>query len=130
VASHIAAFPPPLQTLSVGLYARGSLPRWVRDIVRETGYGRRTIDRWMSRVGLRGAAALLDTARLAHVWEPLVERGLTSNEAGALCGYTRRRMLNSHAARLVGVPPQQFANTLTRQRFVDRLSRALLEDGA
>lgn len=130
VASRIAGFPPPLQTFSVALYAKGSPRRWVRDIVRDTGYGRRTVDRWMARAGLRGAAMLLDTARLAHVWEPLVERGLSPEAAGALCGYTKRRMLMSHASRLVGVAPAQFASALTRKRFVDRLSRALLTDGA
>jgi hypothetical protein len=130
VASHLAAFPPALQTLAVGLYARGSLPRWVRDVANDTGYGRRTIDRWMVRAGLRGTATLLDTARLAHVWEPLVERRLSPRAAGTLCGYANPRMLNAHANRLVGVAPVDFASSFTRSRFVDRLTRALLADGA
>ena len=128
VAPHIAAFPPPLQAMAVGLYAKTAMPRWVGDIAEGTGFGRRTVDRWMARAGLAGAAMLLDTARLSHVWEPLVERQMTWQKAGTACGYTERRMLEAHALRLVGVQPAEFAAKLTRKRFVDRLARAVLAD--
>src|SRR5665213_1224977 len=77
VASHFRVFPEQLQTVSVGLFARVTLPRWVRGIVKETGLPRRTVDRWMDRGGIFGASRLLDVVRFARVWEPLVENGMS-----------------------------------------------------
>jgi len=124
-ASHFRAFPQQLQTVSVSLFGRTTLPRWVNGLVKETGLARRTVDRWMHKGGLTGAARLLDAARLARVWEPLVEHGVGVEEVAARCGYTRLRLLTAHTRRMMGVAPHELRNHYTRVTFSTRLAESL-----
>ena len=127
VASHFRPFPERLQTVSVGLFARPALPRWVSGLVKETGLARRTVDRWMDRGGLFGAARLLDAVRFARVWEPLVERGMSIDQVVAQCGYPRLRLFTAHSRRLTDVAPLELRDAYTRETFSLRLAQALLE---
>jgi AraC-like DNA-binding protein len=124
-ASHFRAFPEPLQTVSVSLFGRATLPRWVNGLVRESGLARRTVDRWMHKGGLTGAARLLDAARLARVWEPLVEHGVGVEEVAVRCGYTRLRLLTAHTRRMMGVAPHELRDHYTRVTFSTRLAESL-----
>jgi AraC-like DNA-binding protein len=127
VAAHFREFPEQLQTVSVGLFGRATLPRWVSGLVSETGLARRTVDRWMDRGGIFGASRLLDTVRFARVWEPLVETGMTVEQVVAHCGYPRVRLFTAHSRRLTDVTPSQLRDTYTRETFSARLAKALLE---
>ncbi|MGH7656294.1 MAG: helix-turn-helix domain-containing protein [Gemmatimonadaceae bacterium] len=127
VASRFREFPEPLQTVSVGLFARPTLPRWVGGLAKETGLARRTVDRWMNRGGLFGAGRLLDAARFARVWEPLVERGMSVDQVVAQCGYPRLRLFIAHSRRLTDVAPLELRDNYTRETFSERLAEALLE---
>jgi hypothetical protein len=127
VASHFRMFPERLQTVSVGLFGRAALPRWVGGLVKETGLARRTVDRWMDRGGIFGAGRLLDTVRFARVWEPLVVRGMSTDEVVEQCGYPRLRLFTAHSRRLTGVAPHELRKVYTRETFSARLARAILE---
>jgi len=118
--------PAPLQAATVGLYGSGPPPRWVSGLVEACGIPRRSVDRWIERAGIHGSAMLLDTARLAHVWEPLVERRTAATEVAEHFGYSCVRRLVTHARRIVGVAPVDFAAELTRETFAQRLARRLL----
>jgi AraC-like DNA-binding protein len=124
-ASRFRAFPERLQTVSVSLFGRASLPRWVNGLVKESGLARRTVDRWMHKGGISGAARLLDTARLARVWEPLVERNVAVEDVAVRCGYARMRLLTAHTRRIMGVDPTNLRNHYTRESFSARLSESL-----
>jgi hypothetical protein len=124
-AQSFRRFPDSLRTASVGLFGTGPLPRWVDELSDATGLARRTVDRWMERTGIDGAAMLLDAARMARVWEPVVERKLAPRDVCLECGYARPRLLASHARRIVGELPAEFAAKFTRERFADRLAGAL-----
>lgn len=126
-ASHFRTFPDRLQTVSVSLFGRSSLPRWVSGLVKESGLARRTVDRWMHNGGIAGAARLLDTARLARVWEPLVERGLAEDEVARRYGYSRVRLLTAHSRRVAGVLPRELKTHYTRETFGARLAAALTD---
>jgi hypothetical protein len=126
-ASHFRAFPERLQTVSVSLFGRSTLPRWVAGLVKESGFARRTVDRWMHNGGISGAARLLDTARLARVWEPLVERNMTEIEVARRYGYARVRLLNAHVRRITGVLPRELKTHYTRETFGVRLASALTD---
>jgi AraC-like DNA-binding protein len=126
-ASCFRAFPDRLQTVSVGLFGRNTLPRWVNGLVKESGLARRTVDRWMHRGGISGAARLLDTARLARIWEPLVERSRPMSEVAVHCGYARLRLLTAHTRRIAGVSPADLHKKFTRETFAARLADALLD---
>jgi AraC-like DNA-binding protein len=126
-ASHFRSFPDRLQTVSVSLFGRNALPRWVNGLVRESGLARRSVDRWMHKGGISGAARLLDTARLARVWEPLVERGLDVEEVAVHCGYARLRLLTAHTRRIMGVAPLGLRDHFTRETFSKRLADALID---
>jgi AraC-like DNA-binding protein len=127
VASHFRPFPDRLQTVSVSLFGRSTLPRWVNGLVKESGLARRTVDRWMHRGGISGAARLLDTARLARVWEPLVERGMAVSAVATRCGYARLRLLTAHSRRITGVGPLELRNHFTRATFSARLADELVD---
>jgi hypothetical protein len=126
-ASHFRSFPDKLQTVSVSLFGRTTLPRWVNGLVKESGFARRTVDRWMHNGGISGAARLLDTARLARVWEPLVERNMTEDEVARRYGYSRVRLLTAHARRITGVLPRELKSNYTRETFSARLAAALTD---
>jgi AraC-like DNA-binding protein len=126
-ASHFRAFPAKLQTVSVSLFGRSTLPRWVNGIVKESGLARRTVDRWMHNGGISGAGRLLDAARLARVWEPLIERRLPVEQVALRCGYTQVRLLTAHSRRIVGVAPLELGERFTRQAFSRQLAEALKE---
>jgi AraC-like DNA-binding protein len=126
-ASHFRAFPDRLQTVSVSLFGRSALPRWVNGLVKESGFARRTVDRWMHNGGIAGAACLLDTVRLARVWEPLVERGMTEDEVARRYGYARVRLLTAHSRRITGVLPRELKTHYTRETFAARLAAALTD---
>jgi hypothetical protein len=127
VAAHFRVFPERLQTVSVGLFGRATLPRWVSGLVKETGLARRTVDRWMDRGGIFGAARMLDTVRFARVWEPLVEQEMSVDQVAARCGYPRLRLLTAHSRRLTDVAPHELRSVYTRETFSARLAGALLE---
>ncbi len=125
-ASHFRNFPDRLQAVSVSLFGRSTLPRWVTGVVKESGLARRTVDRWMHKGGLSGAGRLLDAARLARVWEPL-ERGMKVEEIAVSCGYARMRLLTAHTRRIAGVSPLELRRHYTRETFSARLAKALLD---
>ena len=126
-ASHFREFPDRLQAVSVSLFGRSALPRWVNGFAKESGLARRTVDRWMHRGGLNGAARLLDAARLARVWEPLVERGGDAEEVSQRYGYAGLRLLTAHTRRILGVAPRALGDRFTRETFGNRLARALVD---
>ena len=124
-ASRLRAFPEPLQTASVALFGNGPMPRWVNDLTMSTGLGRRTIDRWMERTGINGAASLLDTTRMARVWELLVINGESPRSVAHRLGYRRLRLLVTHTRRLVNCSPTELSSQLTLNSFTDHLATAL-----
>jgi AraC-like DNA-binding protein len=126
-ASHFRAFPEKLQTVSVSLFGRSTLPRWVGGIVKESGLARRTVDRWMHAGGISGPGRLLDAARLARVWEPLVDRGISVEQVAQRYGYGQLRLLTAHSRRMTGVGPLELADHFTRAAFSKRLADALKE---
>jgi AraC-like DNA-binding protein len=128
IAGRFRVFPERLQTVSVGLFGRAVLPRWVGGLVKESGLARRTVDRWMDRGGIFGAGRLLDAVRFTRVWEPLVERGVSVDKVAAQCGYPRLRLFTAHSRRLVDVAPHELTRVYTRETFTDRLAQALLEE--
>jgi transcriptional regulator GlxA family with amidase domain len=80
----------------------------------------------MERIGIDGASMLLDTARLARVWEPLVDEKRSLATVTVRCGYARQRLLVAHARRIVGMPPTEIAAAMSRREFSERLAQALL----
>ena len=125
--SHFRAFPGRLQAVAVSLFGRSALPRWVDGLVQESGLARRTVDRWMHKGGIAGAARLLDVTRLARVWDPLVDQGLKVEQVAATCGYARLRLLTAHSRRLVGASPMEIGHRYTKESFSERLVEVLTE---
>ena len=125
-AASLRPMPEALQIAAVRLFGNGMLPRWVNGLADATGMGRRSVDRWMYRAGINGAATLLDTARMARVWEPLVEEKRSISEVAETCGYGRVRLLMSHTLRLVDATPDQLGRNVSRAQFAQRLAGKLL----
>lgn len=128
-AGRVRLFPDRLQTTLVSLFGNGELPRWVNGLARRSGLPRRSLDRWMARAGLDGAACLLEVARMSRVWEPLVEQRFPLRTVAEQCGYPNPRLLIAHARRLVRVAPDEIRDHYTRREFSERLSEQLLAAG-
>lgn len=126
VASRFRVFPERLQTVAVSLFGSGPIPRWVDDVAHSSGLARRSVDRWMGRARLDGASTLLDTARMARVWQPFVERKLPLPEVALKCGYAEGRLLVAHVRRLLGVSPPELGTKFTRDSFAHRLADVLI----
>ena len=122
LAGRIERLPSVLQSAAVPLFCAGPVPRWADMLARHADIPRRSVDRWMHRAGLAGTAALLDAARLARVWVPLVDGHDAQEDVAVHGGYHRVRMLADHARRIVGVSPVHFGKKLTVSEFVDRLA--------
>ncbi len=123
LSGRIAMLPPPLQRGSVALFCEAPIPRRADALASAESVPRRTVDRWMGRVGLAATATLLDVARLSRIWVPLVEDGLTPAKVAHRCGYSGARALAVHTHRLVGVPPAHLGRGVSVEEFVDRLSQ-------
>lgn len=128
LAGRIERLPVGLQRATVPLFCAGPVPRWADVLARYADVPRRSVDRWMHRAGLAGTAALLDAARLARVWVPLVDRHDAQLDVAVQGGYRRVRMLAGHARRIVGVSPAHFGKRLTMNEFVDRLAAHAVRD--
>jgi len=123
IAGRIAQLPTLLQSATVPLFCAGKVPRWADGLVAIAQLPRRSVDRWFGSAGLAGTASLLDVARLARAWVPIVEQKLTPTEVAIRAGFGRSRMLAVHARRIVGVSPMHFAVKLNADEFVARLTR-------
>lgn len=128
LATHIARLPSDLQRATVPLFCAGPVPRWANDVARSADMPRRSVDRWMLRAGLSGTASLLDIARLARTWVPMVVQHGDLTEIAIAAGYRRERMLALHARRIVGVSPAFFGTRLSAEDFVARLALHVVRD--
>lgn len=128
LAGRIERLPNVLQDATVPLFCSVPVPRWADDIAQQADVPRRSVDRWMYRAGLSGTAAVLDVARLARTWVPLVDGGRSQSEVAVRNGYRRMRMLAVHARRVVGVSPSHFGTRLSADEFVRRLTQHAIRD--
>jgi AraC-like DNA-binding protein len=123
IASRIIALPPALQGTILSLFCAAPVPRWADELARLSSMSRRSVDRWLEHAELAGTASVLDVARLARVWTPIVEQDIPAADVAARSGYRRLRMLALHARKIVGVSPTLFKQQISESAFVDRLTR-------
>ena len=128
IAPRISALPPVLQATILSLFCAAPVPRWAEEVARDSTMSRRSVDRWMEFAGLSGTATVLDVARLARVWAPIVEHKIPAAEVAVRGGYGRLRMLALHSRKIVGASPTLLAHELTEPVFVERLTRHALRD--
>ncbi len=122
LSGRVAQLPMPLQQATVPLFCAGRVPRWADELAEAAQLPRRSIDRWMDRAGLAGTASVLDVARLARSWVPIVDHKRMPSEVALRGGFGRARMLAVHARRIVGVSPAHFGTRISLEQFVERLT--------
>lgn len=123
LAPHIMRLPAGLQGATVPLFCAAPVPRWGNDLARAAQIPRRTVDRCLARADLEGAATVLDVARLARVWTPLVVEREPATSVAVHYGYRRLRNLSMHMRRVVGVLPSQLPTVGSDREFVAKLAR-------
>ena len=126
LAARLETLPGALQCAVLPLFSAAPVPRWVDDFAADAAMSRRSVDRWMRRAGLAGTGAVLDVARLARAWVPLVLNKVDYVETARLCGFAQRRMLWRHSRRLIGVTPTQLGTVVGLDEFVTRLTEHAL----
>ena len=128
LAPHIMRLPPGLQGATVPLFCAGPVPRWGNELACVAQMPRRTVDRCLARADLEGAATVLDVARLARVWTPLVVEREPATSVAVHYGYRRLRNLAMHTRRVVGVLPSRLPTIGSEREFVARLARFVSRD--
>jgi AraC-like DNA-binding protein len=126
LAGRISALPPLLQRATLPLFCAAPIPRWADEMARAAHMSRRSVDRWMGHAGLAGTASVLDVARLARVWAPIVDEKIPVATVALRGGYKRLRLLALHTRRLVGASPTSLEGDMNQAEFVSRLTRFAL----
>ncbi len=121
LAPQMVVLPARLQSVAVPLFCAAPIPRWVEELAHAAAMPRRSIDRWMARAEISGTATLLDVARLARAWSPIVDRRESAAEVAVRLGYGRIRILADHTDRIVGAAPSALGAGMSRGAFVARL---------
>jgi AraC-like DNA-binding protein len=128
LAMSLQGLPPPLRVRTLGLFGAARPEVAVSRFSFGARMSRRTVERWIARVGLTGCGTLLRCVRLSHIWEGL-QRGESEHAAIAVdAGYDSWRNFSLRFTRLVGVAPTVAAGRLSTNEFVDILRARLHGD--
>ena len=100
--------------------------RSVSDLVIAAKTTRRSLDRWLARVGLAPARTLLACARANAAFHLLAAGRVGRSQAAALAGYSSARSLARELHAIVGCSPSAVTERLTTDAFTAALSRRLV----
>lgn len=129
LAGRVSRLPRSLQGCVVEHFAGGEIPVSVADLCSRVEQHRRTVERYMVRVGITGIAALVDSARLARAWEEGRELRTLSLVAER-ADFGSARALTAICRRYVGMPYGRMRAQLTTAEFVERIACRLCTPGS
>jgi AraC-like DNA-binding protein len=122
LAGRFAGLPRDLRTATTGLFSNRGVPRSAGVFSALGGASLATVDRQLKSAGLRPAKRLIDVGLVARTWRHLEAGRLSLGEVARRVGYSGSRTLDSHFARLVGLPPRAAAKALSAAEIAGRLA--------
>lgn len=98
------------------------------ELATQSAFARRTMDRWIARVGFTSARLLAAAARVARVYRAVVASDVPLKRLAAMVGYRSQRTLDQQLDVLVGVASSPLRRTpLAVPVLVDRMTGALTQ---
>jgi hypothetical protein len=96
------------------------------ELAAQSAFARRTMDRWIGRVGFRSARLLAAAARVARVYRAVVASDVPLKRLAAMVGYRSQRTLDQQLEVLAGSLSSTLRqNPLAVPVVVDRMTAAL-----
>ena len=103
----------------------------VSDLVRASGYTRRTFDRWMTLVGV-SSKSLVRIARAVRAYHLMRDPGYELQDIARKVGYHGTRLFARHMEQVTGMVPSSLRRRLEPEEFIsllgERLRRPDVED--
>lgn len=103
----------------------------VSDLVRASGYTRRTFDRWMMLVGV-SSKSLVRIARAVRAYHLMRDPGYQLSDIARKVGYAEPRLFARHMRQVTGMVPSSLRRRMEPDEFIalleQRLRRPDVED--
>jgi AraC-like DNA-binding protein len=126
LGASLAMLPPGVSEALELMFRSPDRLRSVADVAAAAKTTRRSLDRWLARVGLAPARTLLACARTNAAFHLLAEGRMGRSQAAALVGYSSSRSLARELHAIVGCPIAAIRMELTHDAFVEALERRLV----
>jgi AraC-like DNA-binding protein len=97
----------------------------VTDLARAAGFTRRTVERWLTRVGIASPKLLVVSARVERAHHIMRSTNLDVSAVARRVGYVSPRLFARQVALATGWPPTAFRYTVTADDLLRRLVAAL-----
>ena len=125
VAERVAHVPAPLERAVRELFNAPGQFADVTDLARAAGLTRRTVERWLTRVGIASPKLLVVSARVERAHYIMRSTNLDVSAVARRVGYASPRLFARQVALVTGWPPTAFRYTVTADDLVRRLVAAL-----
>lgn len=124
LSPHIAQLRDSMRRPILACFGGARTPASVGRLAARIGCSRRTLERALHDVGLRGAKRMLAVVRIAHSWRALARAEDSLDEVAERAGYESVRTLTHSYHTVVGLAPRRAARSLTTEAFALRLVEA------
>lgn len=126
LAPHIHQLPDVLAENVVAMLRGASGAASPEELAAQSAFARRTMDRWIGRVGLTSARLLAAAARVARVYRAIVASDVPLKRLAAMVGYRSQRTLDQQLDVLAGSLSSTLRKTpVAVPVLVDRMTAAL-----
>ncbi len=121
----IDRLPRRLQAAVANIFTEPFVVATPASIARSAAVTRRSLDRWMVRVGLASPRVLVAIPPLLRALTLLWDTDLSVGRISQICGYRYRRQLQEHLMRITGTDAVSVRHHGDRDGIIDRLVKAL-----
>jgi AraC-like DNA-binding protein len=125
VEAPLRALPFPVATAIQTAFTHPERVRAVSDLATAAGMTRRSLDRWLARVGFSSARTVLSCARVNAAFHLLAGGSTRVAEAALLVGYPSSRSLTRELRAITGCPASE-ATRVSRDAFAATIGRRLV----
>lgn len=125
LALPLATVPMPLSRAIGQLFRAPHTFHGVRDLADAAGMTRRSVDRWLDRVGLAPARTVVLGARLARAYYYMRDPGYLLEDVTKKLGYASHRLFARQVREVMGLTPSELRQRVEPEDFVMRLTELL-----
>jgi AraC-like DNA-binding protein len=130
IAADLAVGMPLLQRALARMYEAPHTITGVESLAKVSGMTRRSLDRWLEKLGLASARMLIFTARLAQAYHYLGEDGFRLEDITKKLGYSSPRNFSRQVRATMGLPPSELRERMPPDQFMAALTAMMRRRGA
>ncbi len=128
VETRVAHVPAPLERAVRELFQAPHHFADVSDLAAAAGLTRRTVERWLTRVGIASPKLLVVSARVERAHHIMRSSSADVATVAERVGYATPRLFARQVALATGGPPTAFRTSMTSEELVARLTAAVAGD--